>query len=247
MINSVKDDGTLWITINRPQKLNAATTEMLKELLHLLDTAATDSSLRAIVISGAGEKAFCAGADITEENALSPVEHISFCYFGQKICDAIENNPLPVIAAINGYCLGGGFELAMACDFRIAVPQASMGLPELNLGALPGWGGMLRLIKAVGTSTAKEIILLRKTLSAEDALKKGLINEIVDREQLHLKCQEYVSALAEVPPFVLGAAKKILGWNSAGDAYFYQAEALANGVTRSLESRRLREAKFVKK
>jgi len=247
LIDSIKDGGALWITINRPQKLNALTMDMGKELLHLLDTAAADSSLRAIVITGFGEKAFCAGADIAEEHILSPEELVSFCYTGQKICDAIENNPLPVVAALNGYALGGGFELAMACDFRIAVQEALMGLPELNLGALPGWGGMLRLVKAVGTPVAKEIVLLRKILSAEDALKRGLINEIVHREKLFPKCKEYVSTLTEVPPFALGAAKKMLAWNSAGDTYFYQAEALANGVTRSLESRKLREAKFVKK
>ena len=171
-------NGILWITINRPEKLNALSSHVLAELGAAVDGAEKDPAVGAIVITGAGEKAFVAGADILELNTLDPEGGKRFSESGQRVFDRIEACGKLVIAAVNGFCLGGGCELAMACHVRIAVETAKFGQPEVNLGLIPGAGGTQRLPRLVGKGRALELILSGDTIDAAEALRIGLVNKV---------------------------------------------------------------------
>ena len=171
--------GVLWITINRPEKLNALSSKVLAELGSALAAAEADAGVGAIVITGAGEKAFVAGADIAELNTLDAGGGKRFSEDGQRVFDRLEACGKPVIAAINGFCLGGGCELAMACHVRIAVESAKFGQPEVNLGLIPGAGGTQRLPRLVGKGKALELILSGNTIDAAEAHRIGLVNQLV--------------------------------------------------------------------
>lgn len=167
------------ITFNREKSLNALSFALLAELESALDDVA-DSSARVLVITGRGDKAFCAGADVKELYRKSLVEHRRGVELGQAVFSKIENLAIPSIAMINGYAFGGGMEVALACTFRLASPNAKFGLPEVKLGLIPGYGGTQRLPRLVGQSRALEIILTGKTMSAKEALDIGLINRVVE-------------------------------------------------------------------
>ena len=174
------EDGIRVVTVDRPEKLNALNSAVLEELTREIAAAESDSTLRCLVITGAGEKAFIAGADIGELAKLTPIEGREHSRRGQALLDRIEHLSVPTIAAINGYAYGGGLELAMACALRVASENARMGLPETSLGILPGYGGTQRLARHVGRARAFELVLTsEKGLTAAEAERIGLVNRVV--------------------------------------------------------------------
>ncbi|WP_144353147.1 short-chain-enoyl-CoA hydratase [Sporomusa termitida] len=174
-----KSDSIGIITMNRPKALNALNAATLRELDSLLTAIASDSAVKAVIIRGGGEKAFVAGADITEMQSMSAMEARSFGKLGQMVFNKLENLPQPVIAAIHGFALGGGCELAMACDIRIASEKAKFGQPEVMLGVTPGFGGTQRLPRLVGKGIAKELLFVGDQIDALEAYRLGLVNRVV--------------------------------------------------------------------
>lgn len=172
------------ITINRPQQLNALNVDLLKELECAVYEIKQDQTIYVLIITGAGEKAFVAGADITYMKDMTPQMAIEFASLGQRILNSLENLSIPVIAAVNGFALGGGCELALACDIIIASKNAKFGQPEVNLGVIPGFGGTQRLPRIVSKNKAKELIFTGDLLTAEEAKEIGLVNKVVEPEKL---------------------------------------------------------------
>src|SRR4029453_14516427 len=172
-------DGVAVLTVNRPKVLNALNTPTLEELGRTILAFKVDDGVRAIVLTGAGEKSFIAGADINELAVLSPTQGREHALRGQHVIDLIEHLGKPVIAAINGYALGGGCELAMACTLRLAADTARIGQPEINLGIIPGYGGTQRLARLVGKGKAMELILTGAAIGADEAVRIGLVNRVV--------------------------------------------------------------------
>lgn len=172
------------VKINRPDKLNALNRETLIELKSVFEEIQNDDLIFSVILTGSGEKAFVAGADISELNRLSMLEGKKFAEFGQEIFNFIENMEKPVLAAVNGFALGGGCELALACHFRYASENAKFGQPEVNLGIIPGYGGTQRLPRLVGKGRAIEMILTGNLISAEEALSIGLVNKVWKKEEL---------------------------------------------------------------
>ncbi|NOX88287.1 MAG: enoyl-CoA hydratase [Calditrichaeota bacterium] len=172
------------VTINRPDKLNALNRRTLEELSSLLSDLQADENIKGILLTGSGEKAFVAGADLKEIKDLNGESAIRFARFGQELFDRIENFPKPVIALVNGFALGGGCELAMACHIRIASENARFGQPEINLGIIPGYGGTQRLARLIGKGRALEILLTGDMIDARRALEIGLVNRVVPAEKL---------------------------------------------------------------
>jgi enoyl-CoA hydratase len=178
--------GILTLTVNRPEKLNALNSEVLSQLEAAVAAAGSDPEVRSLIVTGAGEKAFIAGADIGELAKLTPVDARDHARRGQAVIDRIENLPVPTIAAINGFAYGGGLELAMACTLRVASENARMGLPETSLGIIPGYGGSQRLARHVGRAKALELILTaEKGVTAAEAYRLGLVNQVVPAGQAH--------------------------------------------------------------
>ncbi|MCC5863513.1 MAG: enoyl-CoA hydratase/isomerase family protein [Wenzhouxiangella sp.] len=188
------------ITIKRPSKLNALNRQTLQELYGAIIDASGDDKVRVIVITGYGDKAFVAGADIGEIREQSPIEARSFSQFGQNLMSMIQSLDKPVIAAINGFALGGGMELALACHLRIAGDNARLGLPEIKLGIMPGFGGTQRLLRLVGTTLALELALGGEPISAERARELGLVNRVVPAAQLEDAVKEMAAPLVEAAP-----------------------------------------------
>lgn len=178
------EDGVGIVTINRPKALNALNTATLKELKNVFEKIAKDKKVRAVVITGSGEKAFVAGADISEMAKYNPLKADEFATLGQGVTVAIENCPKPVIAAVNGFALGGGTELAMSCDFIYAGANARFGQPEIKLGIIPGFGGTQRLARLAGKAIAKELVLTGDMIDAEEARRIGLVNKLFPPEML---------------------------------------------------------------
>ena len=177
-------EGVRWITLNRPDKLNALNRGMLVELDAAVAAAGSNDAVHAVVITGAGEKAFVAGADISELNTLGPVEAKEFALRGQAVFNRIERLAKPVIAAVNGFALGGGCELAMSCHLRVASANAIFGQPEVKLGLIPGYAGTQRLPRLVGRGRALEILLTGRNVGAEEAERIGLVNTVCQPEEL---------------------------------------------------------------
>jgi len=202
-----RDNKILIITINRPQVLNALNTETLKELREALEYACQNSTIRVIIITGSGEKSFSAGADINELKNLTPLEAWNFMILGQEVFNKIENLEKPVIAAVNGYALGGGLELALSCDIIIACKKAKFGHPEINLGNIPGWGGTQRLPRLIGCKLAKQMILTGDIIDADTASKIGLVNEVVDKEELMEAAKKLAHKLSLKAPIAVKLAK----------------------------------------
>lgn len=195
------------LQINRPKALNALNTATLSELLHAISTLSVSEKLSALVITGAGDKAFIAGADIKEMSNQSIEQMLDFGVLGQKVTEAIENAPFAVIAAINGYALGGGLEIALACDFIYAAESATLGFPEVNLSVLPFFGGTQRLPRLIGVAQAKEMILTGKKLSAYESLQLGLVNKVLPDSELIARALDTAQQIAKHSPFVIKQAK----------------------------------------
>lgn len=183
-LNLETRDGVAVVTVNRPQKLNAMNYETMEELDRMFSHLGADESVRAVIVTGAGEKAFIAGADIQELARETPTTGHATALRGQSIFRRIETLGKPVIAAINGFALGGGLELALSCHLRVAVEGAKLGLPEVTLGAIPGYGGTQRLSRLVGRGRACEMILTGDPVDAAEAFRIGLVNRVVPRESL---------------------------------------------------------------
>ena len=195
------------ITINRPKKLNALNKATIYELHKAFDALESDLNIKVIILTGSGEKAFVAGADISEFAHFTADEGATLAREGQEILfNFIENLATPVIAAINGFALGGGLELAMACHFRIASENAKMGLPEVSLGVIPGYGGTQRLPQLVGKGKAMEMIMTAGMISAEDAKNCGLVNHVTIQEELMLLAEKIASKILRNSPVAISAA-----------------------------------------
>src|SRR3954462_869312 len=194
------------ITINRPDKRNALNIKTREEGAALLEELRNDSSVGVVVFTGAGDKAFIAGADIAEFAGRTAITQRDVM-LGRSLFTAINDFPKPVIAMVNGYCLGGGCELALACDLRIASETASFGQPEINLGIIPGGGGTQRLTRLVGEGKAMELILTGEIINAHTAFNIGLVNHVVPADQLETKTMEIANRMAEKSPIGLRLAK----------------------------------------
>lgn len=200
-------DRILYITINRENKLNALNKLTLTELHDVITQSFHDDSVGSIIISGAGTKAFVAGADISEFSEFNTDEARELAREGQtKVFDVIQNSEKPIIAAINGFALGGGLELAMACHIRIASSTAKMGLPEVSLGLIPGYGGTQRLSQLIGRGRALEMILKADMVSADEAYRTGLVNHVVEPDNLISKSEEILRKIMSRSPFAVGSA-----------------------------------------
>jgi len=229
----IEDRGAVrLITLNRPDKLNALDRTTLAELHQAFDQAASAESVRVVVLTGAGSKAFVAGADISEMSPLTPVQARDFSRFGQQLMTRIEQLGKPVIAMINGFALGGGLELAMACHLRIAADTAKLGQPEVNLGLIPGFGGTQRLLRLAGRGAALELCLLGQQIDAARALALNVVTRIVPSEQLSAETMKLAEQLAAAAPQALRGVLDavVIGGEAglqAGLDYETQAFALA--------------------
>lgn len=189
-------DGICTVKINRPDKLNAMNTDVAREIIKTFEKLASDEDIKVVIITGEGEKAFSAGADIEYMSKISADESVEYAKLGQLVTDTVESSKQPTIAAINGFALGGGCELAMSCDIRIAADTAKMGQPEVTIGIPPGWGGTQRLMRIVGIAKAKELVYTGKMIKADEAKEIGLVNHVVPLASLQDKAQEMAGQIA---------------------------------------------------
>lgn len=203
-------DNIAEITINNPERLNALDEEHLDGLLGAFRTAAADESVRAIILTGSGDKAFVAGANIKKMSTMSSAEAMRFGRLGHAVGEAIERTPQPVIAAISGFALGGGCELALACDIRIASTTAVFAQPEVGLGIPPGWGGTQRLPRLVGKGIASELIFTGRRVKADEALRIGLANAVYEPADLMARAREMASLIAANSPAAVRLSKRLI-------------------------------------
>jgi len=245
-----KSEGIATITFNCPEKRNPLNEETIREILAHLEDAKNDENIRVVVFTGAGDRAFSSGADLNMMKGATAVRGTELSRIGQHMCDYIEALEKPVIAAINGYALGGGIELAMACDIRIASENAQIGQPEINVGLIPGWGGTQRLPRFVGKGIAKEMIFTGKRIDAKTAERLGLVNAVVPADQLKAKVKELALELVSKPPIAIKLSKALI--NNSTETHpevglWQEAEAFGlvastedfnEGVTAFLEKRK---------
>ena len=203
-------DGIRRITVNRPDKLNALNAATLDALQAAFDAAVTDDAVRVVVLTGAGPKAFVAGADIAEMADLRPTEGRDFSLRGQRLMRSIETLPKPVVAMVNGFALGGGLELAMGCHLRIAADTAKVGQPEIGLGLIPGFGGSQRLLRLAGRAATLELCLLGAPVTAERALQLGIVNRVVPAAELEAETLKVATQLAASAPLALRATLDVV-------------------------------------
>lgn len=202
------EDGIATVTINRPDKLNALNEQVLDELAEVFQKLSVDKEVKAVIVTGTGDKAFVAGADIKELRSLDQLHGRMVSQKGQQIFQSIEDMRKPVVAVVNGYALGGGAELAMACHMRVASESAVFGLPEVGLGLIPGYGGTQRLPHIVGRSYAVEMILTGKKINADEALQKGLVNHVAEDPMPHAR--ELLTKILKNAPLAVGNALKAI-------------------------------------
>ncbi len=205
------------VTIDRPTVLNALNTALLQELLATLRDLGGDSGVGVIVLTGSGERSFIAGADIKEMAGKTPLEARAYSELGQEIAHLLETMRKPTIAAVNGYALGGGCEMALACDVRLASENARFGQPEINLGIIPGWGATQRLARATNIGYAKELILTGRMIDADEALERGLVQHVYPAAELMPKTMELAQTMAAKSPVALYYAKEATNRSLHGD------------------------------
>ena len=248
-ITTSLDNGILTITINRPDKLNALNREVMNDLEVVTAEIETDSNIKAVVITGAGEKAFVAGADISEFVGLDHGQGMDLARKGQSIFAAIENCSKPVVAAVNGFALGGGCELAMACHFRIASENAKFGQPEVNLGLIPGYGGTQRLVQLIGKGRALELLMTGGMIDAQTAHAYGLVNYVVPQQELLGKALSLLQTITAKAPLAISRCIKAANavFDNAANGYVVEVEAfgecfatedMKEGTTAFLEKRK---------
>ncbi len=200
-----KSDGTAIVAINRPDKLNALNINTIKELIEAFTAIRDDEEVKVAILTGEGGKSFAAGADIPELSGQGLVGGKVFSERGHRLCNLIENLGKPVIAAVNGFALGGGCEIAMACTLRIASDKAKMGQPEINLGTIPGYGGTVRLARLVPRGVAMELMLTGRVIKADEAMTLGLVNKIVPHDDLMDEVMKFADVLMSKPAFAMKA------------------------------------------
>lgn len=244
-----KENKIGWITLNRPDKLNAINLKMLNEIDEALRDFENDNEVGVIIFTGNG-RAFSAGADITQFKELNPITALNFAQKGKQVMNHIETILKPTIAMINGYALGGGLELALACDFRIAAEEAQLGLPEINLGIYPGFGATQRLVRLVGKSRAMEIMMTGDRITARDAEKIGLVNKVVPISTLEEETRKFANKLLEKSSITLALLKQVilygndsplisgLNMESIGWGLLFSTEDEKEGVSAFLEKRK---------
>jgi enoyl-CoA hydratase len=242
LIDVSSDGGVCVVRIDRQDALNALNVETLTELRDRLREVAADESVRAVVLTGAGEKAFVAGADIKYMSGLSPEDAKGWGALGHEAARLLETMAKPTIAAINGFALGGGCELALACDIRYASSRAKLGQPEINLGIVPGWGGTQRLARVCGIGVAKELILTGRTVDAEEALRIGLVTALAD--PVLDRALETARELAAKSPVALALAKRLVNLSPGAldqeaDSFgeLFASEDAREGLTAFVEKR----------
>jgi enoyl-CoA hydratase len=245
-----KSEGIATITLNRPESLNAFNKEVIEEILQALEDIKADENTRVVILTGAGEKAFSAGADIKAMKGMNALKARELSLMGEKLCNALENLEKPVIAAINGYALGGGLEVAMACDIRIASENARMGQTEINIGLIPGWGGTQRLPRLIGKTKAKELIFTGKIIDAKTAEQLGIVNMVVPADKLKEAVHQFALELASKAPVALKVAKSLINKGSEisldaaialereGFGVVASTEDLQEGVSAFIEKRK---------
>jgi enoyl-CoA hydratase len=243
------DNNILTITINRPDKLNALNRDVMSDLLKAMEEVESNKDIKAVIITGSGNKSFVAGADISEFVGLSSGEGMDLARRGQDIFFRIENCSKPVIAAVNGFALGGGCELAMACHFRIAAENAKFGQPEVNLGLIPGYGGTQRLVQLIGKGRALEFLMTAGMIDAPAALQYGLVNYVVPQEELLHKATALLQTIIAKAPFAINrciaAVNAVFDHNRNGyevelEAFgdCFDTEDMKEGATAFLEKRK---------
>ena len=241
-------DAVRSITVNRPDKLNALNRETLNELTLAFNQAAQDDAVRVVVLAGAGDKAFVAGADISEMNGYTPVQAQGFSRAGQRLMSTIERLGKPVIARIQGFALGGGMELAMACHLRVASEKAKFGQPEINLGLIPGFGGTQRLLRLAGRSAALELCLLGAPINAQRAYELGLVNRVVTPETLDETVAAMAQQLANAAPLAAaGILDAVLQGGETGIDQGLEFETQAFALAFSTEDMREGTTAFLEK
>ena len=240
-------DNIAIVTVNRPQAMNALTSQVLDELYDVFGKISEDENVLAAILTGEG-KAFVAGADIGEMSRLTRVEARLFSARGHRTMNRIENVNKPVIAAVNGFALGGGCELAMSCDIRIASAKAKFGQPEVGLGLIPGFGGNLRLSRLVGKGMAKYLIMTADMINAEEALRIGLVEKLTEPEELMAEAEKVAATLASKAPIAVSIAKDVI--NNGYDADMKTASAYevnAFGIPFASEDMKEGTAAFLEK
>ena len=205
-----KNEGIATITLNRPDALNAFSKEVVAEVLEALEDSRRDENVRVVILTGAGEKAFSAGADIKAMIGMNALKARDLSLMGEKLCRTLENLEKPVIAALNGYALGGGLEVAMSCDLRIASENARMGQTEINIGLIPGWGGTQRLTRLVGRTKAKELVFTGRMIDARTAEQLGIVNMVVAADKFKETVKQFALDLAAKAPVALRVAKALI-------------------------------------
>jgi enoyl-CoA hydratase len=231
-----KSEGIATITLNRPEALNAFSREVVEEIIHALEDVKNDENVRVVILTGAGEKAFSAGADIKAMIGMTALKARELSLMGEKLCLALENLEKPVIAALNGYALGGGLEVAMSCDLRIASENARMGQTEINIGLIPGWGGTQRLTRLIGRTKAKELVFTGKMIDAKTAEQLGIVNMVVVPDKFKETVRQFALELASKAPVAIRVAKALI--NKGADIALDSALALERegfGVVASTE------------
>lgn len=246
-IKTSLEDNIFTITINRPDKLNALNQAVLEELNSAMDLVYSDKKIKAVIITGTGEKAFVAGADIAEFISINDNAGASFAKKGQDIFLKIENCPKPVIAAVNGFALGGGCELAMSCHFRLASTNAKFGQPEVNLGLIPGYGGTQRLTMLVGKGKAMELILTGNMINADEAKTLGLVNYVEAPENLIPKTKEILNIIFTKSPVAVSKAIAAINAYYQFDKDGFDEEAELFGEVFSGEDKKEGTAAFLEK
>lgn len=226
-----KSDHITTVTINREKSLNALNPDVLGEIRECFTGLSLDKGAdapRAIIVTGAGDRAFVAGADIAAMSAMTPEQAREFGKLGHAAMNAVDGCSKPVIAAVNGFCLGGGLELALSCDFIYASEKGKLGLPETNLGLFPGWGGTQRLSRLIGKGKAKELIYSARILSAQEALVFGIVNKICKPEELMNEVRAVASEIAKKGPVAVSLAKQVINEGTG--------LRLADGLAKELEN-----------
>jgi len=233
-----RDQGVATIALDRPKQLNALDAATLRELARAVRELRRDASVHAVVMTGTGEKAFSAGADIRAMAGMTPAEGHAYSRLGHEVLARLEALPVPVVAAVRGVALGGGLELALACDLIVAAETARLGQPEINLGLIPGFGGTQRLVRRVGVGRARELVYLGQPIAAADALRIGLVDRVVPPERLREEAARLAAELAAKAPLALAQAKRAVAIAADADLTTgcrYESEAF--GVTFASEDR----------
>jgi enoyl-CoA hydratase len=210
LVLTQRDDHVVTLTLHRPEKLNALNEELFHELGSLVVDLARDPSVRCAILTGAGDKAFAAGADIEAMREMTPLRAKQFAEMGHAIGLALETAPFPYIAAVNGFALGGGCELALACDFIYASDRAKLGQPEVTLGVIPGFGGTQRLARRVGDARARELCMTGDFVTAEEAQRIGLVNAVVPHAELMDRVRAIAAKIATRGPLAVAAVKRVI-------------------------------------